>query len=83
MLTLDEAIKHCKEKAEELRKEASFMPDYSEDIEPCLECAAEHEQLAEWLAELKEYRKWREMMKTVYVDSSVLVMVKENDNGKP
>lgn len=39
-MTLDEAIRHCKEKA-------------------CdnTQCALEHKQLAEWLEELKEYRK--------------------------
>ena len=52
-MTLDEAIKHCEEKVEMLKIEARHMPSYSEDIEPCLECAREHEQLAEWLKELK------------------------------
>lgn len=39
-MTLEEAIKHCKEKA-------------------CgnTQCALEHQQLAEWLQELQQYRK--------------------------
>lgn len=69
-MTLDEAIKHCKEKAKELRLEAEQVRDigevvsstkqpYNEPVKACLECAKEHEQLAEWLEELKEWRKLR------------------------
>ena len=42
-MTLDEAIEHCKEKAEELG--------------PCSTCAMEHQQLAAWLEELKRSRR--------------------------
>ena len=70
-MTLDEAIKHCKEKAKELRTEAEQLRDigevisspkqpYNEPVKDCLECANEHEQLAEWLEELKELRKLKE-----------------------
>ena len=45
MFTLDEAIQHCYEVAERLRKS-----------NPCDTCAAEHEQLAHWLEELKKLR---------------------------
>ena len=59
---LDEAIKHCKEVAEEKRKEAdewyaggcSFAQAEGNE---CLECAKDYEQIAEWLEALKEYRK--------------------------
>ncbi len=54
-MTLDEAIKHCKEKAEELRDEAIGVD--SDEAQDCIECANEHEQLAEWLEELKDWRK--------------------------
>ena len=65
-MTLDEAIKHAREKAEEQRKdndtcvvkEGYGCKDcayyYSK---PCIECAEEHEQLADWLEELKEYKE--------------------------
>ena len=43
-MTLDEAIKHAREKANEQK------------CQSCKKCAEEHEQLAEWLEELKEYR---------------------------
>ena len=52
-MTLDEAIKHCKEKAKELRAEAVSQAHNPE----CEECAKEHEQLAEWLTELKARRE--------------------------
>ena len=66
-MTLDEAIKHAREKAEEQRKdndtcvvkEGYGCKDcayyYSK---PCIECAEEHEQLADWLEELKDYRRF-------------------------
>ena len=59
-MTLDEAIAHAKEKAEEQRKQGSICCDSLEDLiiaEKCLECAKEHEQLAEWLTELKARRE--------------------------
>ena len=66
-MTLDEAIKHCEEKAEELRKKATYInenPNPTEffansirEAEDCIECAKEHEQLAEWLKELKKRRE--------------------------
>ena len=47
-MTLDEAIKHCKEEAEK------YM-EYGIETE-CYQCGKEHEQLAEWLTELQELR---------------------------
>lgn len=40
-MDIDEAIQHCKEKAIE---------------NSCSQCAKDHEQLAKWLEELKDYR---------------------------
>ena len=61
MLNLDEAIIHCNEKAEELEEIAIYTPpemlSSDVDIDSCKECASEHRQLAEWLRELKAYRK--------------------------
>lgn len=59
MLTLDEAINHCHEKARELSDKAytewgKTMTE--EQAYECNECAYEYEQLAEWLTELKELR---------------------------
>ena len=45
MMDLDEAIQHCKEQVQEQAKRG------------CYSCAEKHQQLAEWLKELKAYRK--------------------------
>jgi len=69
-MTLDEAIKHCEEKAKELRIEAEQVRDigevisnpkqpYNKPVKNRLECAEEYEQLAEWLEELVELRSQR------------------------
>lgn len=57
MLTLDEAIKHCEEKAEEIRKANEEMPTECKLSEDLCECARKHEQLASWLTELQERRE--------------------------
>jgi hypothetical protein len=45
MMDLDSAIQHCKEQVQEQAKKG------------CYSCAEEHQQLAEWLKELKVYRE--------------------------
>ena len=59
---IDMAIQHCQEKAKELRAEADSLNDCKSDYfnnqkSDCMECANEHEQLAEWLEELKARRE--------------------------
>lgn len=54
-MTLDEAIKHAEEVAEENEKNAKSINNIYK--KSCLECAKEHRQLAEWLKELKDYRE--------------------------
>lgn len=63
-MTLDEAIQHCEEVAEENEEiyEAHCRIYSKEVVErypspPCKKCADEHRQLAEWLKELKAYRE--------------------------
>ena len=57
MMTIDEAIKHCEEVAEEHEWQAYKSASRTDDERmSCLECAKEHRQLAEWLKELKKYR---------------------------
>ena len=48
-MTIDGAIKYCKEEAEK------YM-EYGIETE-CYQCGKEHEQLAEWLTELKEAKR--------------------------
>jgi len=45
MMDLESAIQHCKEQVQEQAKKG------------CYSCAEEHQQLAEWLKELKAYRE--------------------------
>ena len=52
-MTIDEAIRHCEEEAEK------YM-EYGIETE-CYQCGKEHEQLAEWLKELKERRNEGEL----------------------
>lgn len=76
MLTLDEAIKHCEEVAEQNDKIANTF-DYSiKTKSDCKECASEHRQLAEWLKELKAYRKAEKEIE------QELVNWNDIDNGK-
>jgi hypothetical protein len=62
-LTLEDAISHCLKVAEQNETQAdkigrqfigSAMDKRATD---CRECAADHRQLAEWLQELRAYRK--------------------------
>ena len=64
-MSIDEAIAHAREVAEEQRKDnenCEYKAEYGckgcADYysKPCIECAEEHEQLAEWLEELKDMR---------------------------
>lgn len=58
---LTEAIAHAKEAAKENREMAKKFAYGQNNREACLDCAAEHDQLASWLEELKERReadKW-------------------------
>lgn len=66
MFSLDEAIQHCIEVAEEQEQKCKVYSkiEYCENgsqglcnqcIHSCKECASEHRQLAEWLTKLKAY----------------------------
>lgn len=57
-MTLDEAIAHAREVAEEQRKacDLSWVWDNPDNIK---KCAKEHDQLAEWLEELKFLKQWK------------------------
>lgn len=66
MKTLDEAIKHCEEVAEENEKNAKSINNIYK--KSCLECAKEHRQLAEWLKELKTHREIHDVLLQLLVD---------------
>ena len=65
-MDIDEAIAHAREAAERKRRAINFESEdnIDDDIKMnCLKCAEEHEQLAEWLEELKELREAEDKFK--------------------
>jgi len=69
-MNLTEAIKHCKEKANELRLEPfKEKLDIMETAE-CETCAEEHEQLAEWLSHYEEICKIVDYWNWAYEDKN-------------
>ena len=95
MMDLNEAIAHAEEKAKELRIEAEQLRDigevisnpkqpYNEPVKNCLACAEEHEQLAEWLKELKQLREqtgWIPVSKRLPEDFQRVLVTIVNYNG--
>ena len=63
-MTLDEAIAHEKELAKEIYIEAMLCHENPDDgkLDGCIERGKYHEQLAEWLEELKDYRDKNKMV---------------------
>lgn len=60
MLSIDEAIAHAKEVANEQKRRSGICVQNNSECDKfsaCLKCSEEHEQLADWLEELKEMRK--------------------------
>ena len=61
-MTLDEAIIHAREVASEQKiRSGACVQNDSEcyKFSTCLKCAEEHDQLAEWLEELKFLKQWK------------------------
>ena len=60
-MKIEEAIEHCEEKAREMRLPVLTQNSNGEWVqipkEDCEECAKEHEQLSEWMKELKRLRE--------------------------
>ena len=60
MLSIDEAIAHAREVANTQKGKSGICLQNGlecEHFSDCLKCAEEHEQLAEWLEELKQLRE--------------------------
>lgn len=69
-MTIDEAILHAREVVEKSRKIRNSAVTVQGEKQ-CIKCAVEHEQLAEWLEELKELRAYKEkieMRKTYHCE---------------
>lgn len=63
-MTLEEAIKHCEEVAEEQERiSVQCDRDLFDHIDSCRKCAIEHRQLAEWLRELVHLRNITEYLR--------------------
>ena len=60
-MTIDEAITHAREVAEKnyLQGMLCHANPNDEELDGCIECGREHEQLAEWLEELKFLKQWK------------------------
>ena len=72
MLSIDEAIAHAREVANEQKRRSGICVQNNSECDKfsaCLKCAEEHEQLADWLEELKDYRDKNKMVVRVDVDS--------------
>ena len=59
-MTLDEAIQNERNKAEEKRRDYERAGAYNLPDDGFLKSAEEHQQMAEWLEELKEKREGRD-----------------------
>ena len=55
-MTLEDAIKHAEEVAEEQEKLCKVNDSFNFSQPKWKECANEHRQLAEWLKELKQFK---------------------------
>ena len=65
-MTLDEAIAHAREVATEQKRRSGacvINDNECDKFSACIKCAEEHEQLAEWLEELKAFQenKWTDI----------------------
>ena len=85
-LTLEEAIAHAKEITEKNYRGAEFesIDSIDDDIKTnCIKCAKAHEQLAEWLEELKTYKEAEGQGLLVRLPCKVGDKVWDNDFGHP
>ena len=88
-MTIDEAIAHAREVANTQRGKSGICLQNGlecEHFSDCLKCAEEHEQLAEWLEELKAFKKnkWTDIyIKRGYnkaIDDAKSVILQTLDN---
>ena len=75
-MTIDEAIKHAEEVAEE-KEEQAWEAQLQEEYITCKDCAKEHRQLAEWLKELKQLRKQQKTGHWIYYSEEGVVECSE------
>lgn len=66
MISIDEAILHARQVAENKRADKRKVQNKPDEYRACEKCAEEHDQLADWLEELKAYRANEGMSENVY-----------------
>lgn len=88
-MTIDEAIAHAREVANEQKRRSGICVQNNSECDKfsaCLKCSKEHEQLAEWLTQLKEYQQLEEQgrliklpCKEAYTESGDIVYLIYDD----
>ena len=82
-MTIDEAIAHARDVANEQKRRSGICIQNDSECDKfsdCLKCAEEHEQLAEWLEELKTYRE-EKCNKSVYLARKSIDKIDEVNKG--
>ena len=83
-MTIDEAIAHAREKAKEIREniiDGNNLEPYESYCNAMTgRCAEEHEQLADWLEELKAYKETK-CNKSVYLANKSIDMIDAVNKG--
>ena len=90
-MSIDEAIAHAREVASEQKRRSGICVQNNSECDKfsaCLKCSKEHEQLAEWLEELKSYRAsvfsgymTQKMLKEAY-NKAIDDLIAECENAK-
>lgn len=87
MKNIDEAIKHAEEVAEKKYIEAMLYHANPDDgqLDSCIECAKEHEQLVKWLKEYKWYKEnYDKLCNAIYKFSDIFMpkyFISDSCNG--
>lgn len=93
-MTIDDVIKHCEEVAEkqEITAKSNLMEldktkadgilrlYDADEYESCMKCATEHRQLAEWLIELKAWRRLGELLNELLTKEQIKKLKEKRRN---
>lgn len=85
-MTIDEAIEHAREVSTEQKRRTGICVQNDNECDKfsgCLNCAKEHEQLADWLEQLKEYQQLEKQGRLIKLSCKVGDTVWDNDYGRP
>ena len=82
MMTLESAIKHCEEVAEEQEKLCKVNDSFNFSQPKWKECANEHRQLAEWLKDYKRLKKQESVLDKIKAEiNNLTVYYTTKDKG--